>query len=211
MNRLSSTRVQVLVPVAAALNGAVGYVVGNYPLPLPVPLYLDSLGTVLAGLLAGPLAGALAGVLANVVLAVVNQPSWLLFALPAAVIGALAGLAGDRGVVRLRASAGLARTLLLGLGVGVVAAAIAAPIAAYVFGGATGAVGPDALVAYFRAIGHDVLTASFYQSLLSDSVDKVVTFGLVWAALGALSPRLVRRYPNGPRLLGEDAHGSVGG
>lgn len=210
MNRLSDPRVQVLVPVAAALNGAVGYVVGNYPL-LPFPLYLDSLGTVLAGLLAGPLAGVLTGVLANVVLAVINQPSWLLFALPAAVIGALAGLAGDRGALRLRTPAGLARALLVGLGVGVVAAAISAPIAAYVFGGATGAVGPDALVAYLRTLGHDLVTASFYQSLASDSVDKVLSFGLVWAALGSLSPRLVRRYPNGPRLLGEATDGANGG
>lgn len=203
MNRIAETRVQVLVPLAAAVNGAVGYLVGNYPLPVPVPLYLDSLGTVLAGLLAGPLAGALTGVLANLVLAIVNQPSWALFALPAAIIGVLAGVAGDRGLVRLRAPLGLAAALAVGLGVGLVAAALSAPIAAYVFGGTTGAIGPDALVVYFRALGHDVLRASFYQSLLSDSVDKVLTFGLVWAALGALSPRLVRRYPNGARLLGE--------
>lgn len=210
MARLTETRVQVLIPLAAALNGVVGYVVGNYPLPLPVPLYLDSLGTVLAGLLAGPLAGVLTGVLANVVLAVVNQPSWLLFALPAALIGALAGLAGDRGFVRLAKPLDLATTLGVGLGVGLVAAVISAPIAAYVFGGATGAIGPDALVVYLRALGNDVLTATFYQSLLSDSVDKVLTFGLIWAALRALSPRLVRRYPNGARLLGESHDASTG-
>jgi len=209
MAPLSETRVQVLIPMAAALNGVIGYVVGNYPLPVPVPLYLDSLGTVLAGLLAGPLAGALTGVLANVVLAVLNQPNWLLFAFPAAIIGVLAGLAGKRGTIRLRTPAGLARTLAVGLGVGLVAAAISAPIAAFVFGGTTGAVGPDVLVMVFRALGNDILTASYYQSLLSDSIDKVLTFGLVWAALGALSTRLVRRYPNGTRLLGEATDGNA--
>lgn len=204
MSRLSDTRILVLIPAAAALNMVIGYVVGNAVPTLPIPLYLDSLGTVLAGLLAGPLVGALTGVLANTALAVLNQPSWLAFALPAGIIGILAGLAGERGLVQLGSAKGLARTLLVGLGVGLVAAAISAPIAAYVFGGATGAIGPDALVAYFRSLGSSVLTASYYQSLISDSADKVLTFGLIWAALKATSPRAIARYPSGPRLLGHD-------
>ncbi|MER3514632.1 MAG: ECF transporter S component, partial [Chloroflexota bacterium] len=52
-----TTLTWVMIPVAIAINIAVGQLI----FALKIPLYLDSIGTVLVGVLAGPWAGALTG------------------------------------------------------------------------------------------------------------------------------------------------------
>ena len=52
-----STMTWVLIPVAIAINIAVGQIV----VLLKLPVYLDSIGTVLVGIICGPWAGALTG------------------------------------------------------------------------------------------------------------------------------------------------------
>jgi hypothetical protein len=94
----------VLMPVAIAINIAVGSIV--YFLKLPI--YLDSIGTVLVGVLAGPWAGALTGLLSNVIWSLLPVPGGAtplaaFFAPVAAVIGLMAGFWGSRGVFQLRA------------------------------------------------------------------------------------------------------------
>ncbi|MBK6793312.1 MAG: hypothetical protein IPG80_12440 [Anaerolineales bacterium] len=49
----------VLIPIAIAINVAVGQIV----LVLKLPVFLDSIGTVLVAVLCGPWAGALTGAL----------------------------------------------------------------------------------------------------------------------------------------------------
>jgi uncharacterized membrane protein len=87
-----STRTLVLIPIAIAINIAVGELVVR----LKLPIYLDSIGTVLVGAIAGPWAGALTGALANLIWGLFN-PYMPPFFYVAAVIGLLAGLAGKRG------------------------------------------------------------------------------------------------------------------
>ncbi|MEK7785105.1 MAG: ECF transporter S component, partial [Chloroflexota bacterium] len=53
----------VMIPVAIAINIAVGQTIYT----LKVPLYVDSIGTILVGVLAGPWAGALTGLLSNLI------------------------------------------------------------------------------------------------------------------------------------------------
>jgi energy-coupling factor transport system substrate-specific component len=77
-----------------------------------------------------------------------------------------------------------------GLVTGVVAAFLSAPIAAYVFGGVTGQAGTDVLVASFKAAGLDNLSASLGQGIMSDTLDKLITFLIVWAILLVLPERL---------------------
>ena len=58
-----STMTWVLMPVAIAINIAMGQIV----VLLHLPVYLDSIGTVLVGIICGPWAGALTGALSNTV------------------------------------------------------------------------------------------------------------------------------------------------
>ncbi len=96
---------------------------------------------------------------------------------------------------------GLAYVLVAGVACGVLSAFIAAPIAALVFGGVTGS-GTDLLVAAFLFAGSDLQTAVLQQSLISDSVDKAVSFLIVFALVGGLSRRVAARFPQGERAIG---------
>ena len=83
-----------------------------------------------------------------------------------------------------------------GITTALVGTTIAAPIAAYVFGGVTGG-GTDALVAVFRSLGLDVLQAVFLQSLLSDPLDKAISYTIVFLILGALPITVRTMYSRG--------------
>ncbi len=87
-----TTRTVVLIPIAIAINIAIGELVTR----LKLPVYLDSIGTVLVGAIAGPWAGALTGALANLIWGLFN-PYAAPFFYVAAVIGVMAGIAGRWG------------------------------------------------------------------------------------------------------------------
>lgn len=88
-----TTRTLVLIPIAIAINIAIGELVVR----LKLPIYLDSIGTVLVGALAGPWAGMVTGALANLIWGFIT-PGAAPFFYVAAVIGLLAGFFGRRGV-----------------------------------------------------------------------------------------------------------------
>ncbi len=90
--------------------------------------------------------------------------------------------------------------LLAGGITGVVAAFMAAPIAASLFGGVTGS-GADFVIAAFRQAGADLQQAVLGQSLISDPVDKVITYFVVYLILGAMATRTKARFPQGQYLL----------
>ncbi len=179
----------VLIPVAIAINIAVGTFVVN----AHVPLYIDSIGTVLVGVLVGPWAGALTGFLANLVWTMTGlYPPSFAWAGVAAIIGILAAVFARSGWFKIWWRAALA-----GLITGVVTAVLSAPIAAYVFGGVTGS-GMDTLVGAFRAAGFDMLGANMAQGVVSDPIDKLLTFVVVWALLLALPARFKARFSAAP-------------
>lgn len=276
--RQFDTRTIVLMPLAIAFNIILGQAVAS---ALKIPIYLDSIGTILVGALAGPIPGALTGFLSNILWTYVVPPPFNngpagAFAVVAAVIGVLAGLAGRMGFLRPRPNRSMAQLLvgavitvfiilvmawlaflgysaiigpagitvasdnllflvlgwvalflvaatvvglvallfvrrdlaatyvvLAGLTTGIIAALISAPIAANVFGGVTGA-GTDFLVAAFRQAGADLGAATLGQGLLSDPIDKITTFFVVYLILGAMARRAKARFPQGERLLEED-------
>ena len=178
-----------LIPIAIVINIVMGQIVNT----LRIPLYLDSIGTVLVGVLAGPIAGGLTGLLSNVIWGLLTNPVGIWFAPVAAVIGILAGIFGARGWFRK-----LPNTVAAGLITGIVAALLSAPISAYVFGGVTGG-GSDVLVGFFRTVTDNIVTASLGQGIVSDPLDKLITFLVVFLVLKGMSRRLLVRFPQGER------------
>jgi hypothetical protein len=112
-----------------------------------------------------------------------------------AAIGALIAL------LVIRRDLGVAYVAIAGLICGIVSAIIAAPIAAGVFGGVTGS-GTDFLVAAFQRAGSDLSKAVLQQGLLSDPIDKTVTFLVVYVLLRSLSRRFIARFPQGENAVG---------
>lgn len=100
----------------------------------------------------------------------------------------------------LRRDLTVAYVVVAGVLTGSVAALISAPIAANVFSGVTGS-GTDFLVAAFRRAGSNIQTATLQQGLLSDPVDKMVTFFTVYLILSAMARSMKARFPQGERLL----------
>ena len=103
-------------------------------------------------------------------------------------------------LLAVRRDLSAAYVVVTGVVTGIIAALISAPIAAGVFGGVT-ASGTDFLVAAFRQAGADVQAATLGQGLISDPIDKVVTFFVVYLILAALPRRTTARFPQGERLL----------
>ena len=83
-----NTMTWVLMPVAIAINMAVGQIVAT----LRLPVYLDSIGTVLVGVICGPWAGALTGALANTILGLTINPDFLPWWPVAFIIGLVSGI-----------------------------------------------------------------------------------------------------------------------
>jgi len=117
-------------------------------------------------------------------------------------IGAIfvAFIVGFAGLLFVRRDLAVAYVTVVGVVTGIVAALISAPISANVFGGVTGG-GTDFLVAAFRQAGADLETATFQQGLLSDPVDKLVTFFVVYLILAAMARRTKARFPQGEKLI----------
>ena len=176
----------VLICAGLVLNIAVGAVVRTV---LRWPIYLDSIGTVLAGALGGPIAGAVTGALTNLVWGIVfDDPQIMPYALTAACIGLAAGIAAER-----NAFVSPGRAMVAGLLTGVIAALVSAPINAYIQAGATGG-GNDTLVAFLETTGSNLLQAATLAGLLSDPVDKALTFLIAWAILRVLPLSLASRF-----------------
>jgi hypothetical protein len=118
-----------------------------------------------------------------------------------AIIGSIVGLIG---LLIVRRDLGVAFVAVAGLVCGIFSAIISAPIAAGVFGGVTGS-GTDLLVAAFQQAGSDLQTAVLKQGLLSDPIDKTVTFFIVFVLLQTLSRRFIARFPQGEKAVSLEA------
>jgi energy-coupling factor transport system substrate-specific component len=181
-----------LMVVALAINIVVGTLVFQLKVPF---VYLDSIGTILVGLVAGPWAGLLTGVLSNLLWGLLGNPGYVPYAPVAGVIGLMAGWFGGLGWFKR-----WWKWLLGGLITGLVAALLSAPITAYVYGGVTGA-GTDLLTAMFRATGASIMEAALGQGLITDLIDKTLSFFIVWLIIKGLPVRLLARFPRAENVI----------
>lgn len=180
-DRRKSFIVVAFVPLAIALNLALGSIVHA----LKLPLYLDAVGTIATTLLFGWRAGIVTGVGSFLLAGVTLNPVLPWFSATQAAIAVYTYLINRVGGFR-----SYFRTLLSGLGLGVVAGAISAPVIAYLFGGITGS-GSSLVVGWLLSTGHRLLTSVFLSGLASEPIDKAIQSLLaVWLVRG-LPPGLV--------------------
>jgi energy-coupling factor transport system substrate-specific component len=178
--------------VALAINIVVGTIVFQTKVPF---VYLDSIGTILVGLVAGPWAGLVTGVISNLLWGLLGNPGYVPYAPIAGVIGLMAGIFGGMGWFK-----NWWKWLLGGLLTGLVAALLSAPITAYVYGGVTGA-GTDLIVGMFRATGASIMEAALGQGLITDLIDKTLSFFVVWLIIKALPVTLLSRFSRAENVL----------
>jgi len=148
------------------------------------PIYLDSVGTILAGVLGGPLIGLITGVAANLIWGVVfSDPTIVPYAITAACIGVAAGLAARFQAFRTPQGVAIA-----GILTGVMAALVSAPISAYLVPGRTS--GSAEVIQRLHQTGASLIKAATLQGLLSDPVDKLLSFLIVWLIIFVLPASL---------------------
>lgn len=146
-------------------------------------------------MLCGGFAALVAGILSNVMAAGFGNPTMMFFIPTVAVIALGSSGFARTGAFRRWYTCGLA-----GIVLGVVAAAVSAPISAFLFSGSTFA-GTDALVLFFRSTGSTILRSTLYQGLTSDPLDKLITFLAVYSLTHALPWRILARFPSGQYLM----------
>jgi len=188
-----NTQTWVLIPIAIAINIAVGQIV----LLLKLPVFLDSIGTVLVAVLCGPWAGALTGTLSNVIWGIAIDPGALPWWPVAAMIGYMAGRMAQWGFFK-----SWWKVVVTGFVVALTAAIVSTPIAVYLFGGIT-ASGSSFITAYLLQTGQGIWSAVASTSFLTEPVDKITTAMLAFAIIQGLPKRTIGGYPKAEQVAVE--------
>lgn len=185
MQKDFSTMTWVLIPVAIAINIAIGQIV----VTLKLPVYLDSIGTVLVAVICGPWAGALTGTLSNMIWGLTIDPNAFPWFPVAFFIGLVSGLMANAGWFK-----SWWKVVVTGFVVALTAAIVSTPISVYLFGGIT-ASGSSFITAYLLQTGQGVVQAVLSTGFLVEPVDKITTAMLAFAIIQGLSKRFVARFP----------------
>jgi energy-coupling factor transport system substrate-specific component len=172
-----------LIAFGAALNVSIGYLTGL----LKLPLYLDSIGTILISVLCGPLYGIIVGLSALIILALTAVPTVIAYAGTALVIALLASFMARFGFLK-----SFRVTIIGGLLLGVAAAAASAPVTTFLYGGVSLA-GADAITTFLRASGMSLWKSALLGSLITDSLDKIITALICYGLLRSLPPRILEK------------------
>jgi energy-coupling factor transport system substrate-specific component len=187
-----SPRLLALIPIAVAINVAMGFMVNQ----LSLPVYLDTIGTILAVALGGPLAGIITGLLSQAIIGLQVGFFMLAFAPIQVLIALLAAATASYGGFRSPL-----HSIGWGAVVGLAAGAASAVISYFAFKGVTAA-GVTAVATLFRSMGFSLPQAVVLASVLTDLVDKSLAFLVVGTALRALPSRTTSRSAWALRAVG---------
>lgn len=194
-----STMTWVLIPVAIAINIAIGQIV----VTLKLPVFLDSIGTVLVAVICGPWAGALTGTLSNVIWGLTIDPNAFPWFPVAFFIGLVSGLMANAGWFK-----SWWKVAVTGFVVALTSAIVSTPIAVYFFGGIT-ASGSSFITAYLLQTGQGIVQAVLSTGFLVEPVDKITTALLAFAIIQGLSQRFLARFPRPENAQAEGGAGQT--
>lgn len=176
-----------LIPLGIALNLVLGTLVHT----LKLPIYVDAVGTILVTLLAGWRAGIVVGVGSFLIGGLLTNPVLPWFSGTQAAIAIYTHIVGRRGGFRT-----LPRSIASGVGLGMIAGVVSAPVIVYLFGGITGS-GASLVVAFLLASGKSVLKSVLLSGLAAEPIDKTLQCLLARAVLRGLPSQLLTRFSGG--------------
>lgn len=182
----SREQVLALIIAGTVFNLALGALIRL----VQAPVYLDAVGTIAVTLLAGPLAGAAAGVASFALGSVFVSPVLIFFSGTQIVIALYTHLVARRGWLR-----SWPRVVFAGIGLGVVAGVVSAPVIAFLFGGVTGS-GASLIAAYLLATGQKLLNAVVLSGLAAEPIDKTLQMLLAIWVLRGLPRRVLEPFAN---------------
>lgn len=174
-----------LIPVAIAINIAIGEIV----LRLALPVYLDSIGTVFVAVVCGPWAGALTGMFSNMIWGALIDPNAFPWFPVAFFIGLVSGFCARGGLFK-----NWWKVMITGFLVALTAATVSTPISVGVYGGIT-ASGSSFITAYLLQIGENLVPSVLITNYLVEPFDKISTCLLAFAIIQGLSTRFLARFP----------------
>lgn len=131
-----------------------------------LPVYVDAVGTILITLALGMRAGVVTGVLSFLIGGVTQNPVMPFFAGTQAAIAIYVHLMARHGWFR-----SVGRIIPCGIGLGIVAAIVSAPVIVRVFGGVTNS-GASLIVSYLLASGKSVINSVVLSGLGAEPLDK---------------------------------------
>lgn len=176
-----------LISGGVVLNMAIGTIVHL----LKLPVYVDAVGTIVVTILAGIPAGIATGVLSFVLGGLLTNPVLPWFSGTQAAIAVYCGLLAARG-----AFSTYARAALTGVGLGVVAGIVSAPVIVYLFGGITGS-GASLIVAFLLASGRSLLQSVLFSGLAAEPLDKLLQCLLATWLLRGLPQGILSHFRDG--------------
>lgn len=175
-----------MIPVGIVINLSIGTLVSI----LKLPLFIDATGTILVTLLLGIRAGVVTGVLSFLIGGLLVNPVMPWFCGTQAAIAVYVGLVARCGLFR-----SFWRVIVCGIGLGIVAATVSAPVIAKLFGGITGS-GSGLITAFFLATGKSIIKSVFLTGISCEPVDKTVQCLLAFWLIRSLPKKLLRRFVN---------------
>jgi energy-coupling factor transport system substrate-specific component len=183
----------VLIPTLVGLNLVMTWIV----VTVKLPVFLDSIGITIAAILAGPWVATAVAVATCLLGTPINAVLWA-FTGTAVIIGLLSYFFAQRGFYRKWYLA-----ILAGFLIGIAAAVVSAPVAAYVFGGAT-ATGIDAITLAFRNAGKSILQATFFSGFTAEQLDKPLAALISFVLVHRLSRRTLAWFPGAEKRIWGD-------
>ncbi len=182
---IKHTLVLALIPVGIAMNIALGGVVNA----LKLPIYLDAIGTIVITLLVGWRAGVIVGVISFLLASVLISPVYVYFVGTQCAIAIYVSLVANY----LRAFSRLWKVVVAGIGLGILAGVVSAPVIVIVFGGASGS-GRDLVTALLVGSGQQMIKAVLLSGMASEPVDKTLQLLLAYTLLRSSPKRVLRRF-----------------
>lgn len=182
-----SNKVLTLIPLCIALN----LVLGGLVHVLKLPVYLDATGTILVTLLAGWRAGVVVGVASFLLASLIISPVYVYFIGTQAVIAVYVYLIASK----LKGLRSVSYVCLTGIGLGVVAGIVSAPVIVAVFGGVSGS-GRDLITAILMNSGQQVLNAVILSGATSEPVDKLLQVLIAYSLIKGTPKHLLQHFDN---------------